>query len=370
METFKLGKLAPSKRDSVKFSDFVTNLPTAPLIDTAPNYAYPMFGNDVWGDCVCADEGHSQQVVSGLLTGTVVTPTMAQIETWYETQNPTWSPISGQEGNGMDIQTFLEYLVVQKIIFGFAEIDYTNPALLQAAIYIGLSVKVGVQLQAAQRGQQFIDGLWDHVPGSPTVGGHDICFVGYNATTKRYSIISWGKLLECTQAFVDNCVDEAWFPVRPAHLLFPGFRNFDFAGFSAAVSAITNNKINIPIPMQTYKHFTMGESTGGGHTFAELTPTLRTMLDNARDAAGVPFVITSGYRNAAENQAAGGVPISAHLTGQAADIACTDQTRWAIIQGALKAGFTRLEGCPQHVHMDIANDIAHPSPWFGISVNE
>jgi hypothetical protein len=249
MEEYKLGKLAPVNKVSIKFEDFLTTYLTKPIVDNAPIYNYPMFGNDIWGDCACADEGHSEQVVTGLLTDKMYTPTMLQIETWYQSQNPNWSPTSGDEGGGMSIQLFLEYLVAQKLVLGFASIDHRNTDLLQSAIYLGLSVKVGVQLQQVQQGQQFIDGLWDYVPGSPVIGGHDICFVGYNATTKRYQLVSWGKLIECTQAFVDNCVDEAWIPIRQEHVDHPSFWNhFDLQGFSDAVKTITGGKVIIPVP--------------------------------------------------------------------------------------------------------------------------
>lgn len=257
-QTFKTGKKDPVNKKSVSFGDFLTTLPTAPLVDFAPNYVYPMFGNDQWGDCVCADEGHSQQVVTGLLTGNEYVPTLQEIEIWYETQNPSWTPASGSEGNGMDMQTFLEYLTAQKKVLGFAKVDFHNVSLFQAAIYLGLSIKVGVQLQQAQM-DQFNEGKnWDYVTGSKNIGGHDICFLGYNATTKMYFLVTWGKLIQCTQAFVDNLVDEAWFPVRQEHVDHPGFRNsFDLAAFSQAVSEITGGKVVIPVTPAPVKERTL-----------------------------------------------------------------------------------------------------------------
>lgn len=249
--TFKLGKSDPKNNKSLCFEDFVTTVPSHPIADAAPNYTYGMMGNDKWGDCVCADEGHSQQVVSGILTGAQVIPTLDQIVEWYKTQNPSWNPTSGGEGNGMDMQTFCEYLTspAQKVLLGFAKVDFHNIQMFQAAIFLGLSIKVGVQLQQAQMGKQYDEGLWDYVPGSPNIGGHDICFVGYNDGTKRYQLITWGKLIECTQAFVDNLADEAWFPLRQWHVDHPTFWNhFDIAAFAQAVSAITGGKVNIPVP--------------------------------------------------------------------------------------------------------------------------
>ena len=45
-------------------------------------------------------------------------------------------------------------------------------------------------------------------------------------------------------------------------------------------------------------------------------------LEKAREIAGIPFKITSGYRTKTHNEEVGGVPNSSHLIGVAADIAC------------------------------------------------
>ena len=82
------------------------------------------------------------------------------------------------------------------------------------------------------------------------------------------------------------------------------------------------------------------------------------MLDKARDIAGVPFVITSGFRTEVENKAVGGVANSAHLKGMAADIAVTNQTRQKVLLGLLTCGVSVfIEDCPQHIHCDINSSI-------------
>lgn len=48
------------------------------------------------------------------------------------------------------------------------------------------------------------------------------------------------------------------------------------------------------------------------------------LLDPLRAAYGMPIRITSGYRCPELNKAVGGVPTSAHLTGDASDIASQD----------------------------------------------
>lgn len=372
---YKIGKRAPSPhRDAVNFSDFLLTMPTAPIVDAAPQFNYPMDLNDQIGDCVVAGFDHFRQIVSGLLTGTQVNFTQDQILAFYKTQNPNFVLGSATHGGGsmydggMNIQTFLEYLVNEKYILGFARVDWTNQPQFQAAIYIGLCLMAGVQLQNVQM-QQFDQGLpWDYVHGAAVDGGHCPPVAGYNGA--EVDMITWAKVQKCTPAFIANLMDECWFVLTQAHIDHPGFRNhFDLVGFAAAVKAITNGKIIIPT-MQTYKHFTMNESTGGGHTFAELNAMLRTMLDSARDSAGVSFSITSGMRTAAENAAAGGAKDSTHLLGEAADIACTDATRWAIVQGALAAGFKRIEVCPNHVHMDIGQAPAYVQNWLGVATTD
>jgi uncharacterized protein YcbK (DUF882 family) len=48
--------------------------------------------------------------------------------------------------------------------------------------------------------------------------------------------------------------------------------------------------------------------------------TLLAVLDAAREAAGGPIYVTSGYRCPAHNEAVGGAPQSYHVKGMAADV--------------------------------------------------
>lgn len=113
----------------------------------------------------------------------------------------------------------------------------------------------------------------------------------------------------------------------------------------------------------TVKHFKMEEfsdptapGTGGG-----MDESLIHMLDAAREIAKVPFVIESGYRTAAHNVTVGGKPQSAHLTGQAVDIKVPNaHARWNILVALLAAGFCRFEIKPHDIHVDVADDPAHP----------
>lgn len=105
----------------------------------------------------------------------------------------------------------------------------------------------------------------------------------------------------------------------------------------------------------TWEHFESREfdspdEPGSG---VRMDPTFMGKLDQAREIAGVPFVITSGLRSPAANQAAGGVSDSAHLRGLAADISTPDSRhRWRILFGLIRAGFTRIGIGVDFIHVD------------------
>ena len=245
---------ADHSRAHLKFCDFLTALPTAPLVDIAPNLSYPMDGNDVAGDCVVAGWDHFRQVVTQLLTGTGLNFTQDEIWAFYKTQNPNFDPTStstlygpgSSADNGMNIQAFLEYLQQNKYILGFARIDFKNPQELQAAIYIGLAIMTGVVLDQVQM-SQFNSGTWDYDSTSLVDGGHCIPLVGY--PNNGATCVTWAQLINLTEPFIVNQMDEAWFVLTQYHLDHPNFRdNFDVEGFAKAVSEITGGQLSVPTP--------------------------------------------------------------------------------------------------------------------------
>lgn len=77
------------------------------------------------------------------------------------------------------------------------------------------------------------------------------------------------------------------------------------------------------------------------------------MLDAARDQAGIPFLVNSGYRTLEHNAAVGGVPDSSHTRGWAADIAArTLDQKMRIVRAARAAGFNRFGIYDTFIHLD------------------
>ena len=76
-------------------------------------------------------------------------------------------------------------------------------------------------------------------------------------------------------------------------------------------------------------------------------------VDKARSEAGVPFVITSGYRCPDHNLRVGGKSDSSHPMGCACDIEAEDsRSRFLIIDGLIKAGFNRIGIGRKFIHAD------------------
>jgi uncharacterized protein YcbK (DUF882 family) len=89
------------------------------------------------------------------------------------------------------------------------------------------------------------------------------------------------------------------------------------------------------------------------------------MLDKARDIAGVPFVISSGYRCASHNAAVGGVPTSAHVKGLAVDIkAVGSRNRFKVVEALIVMGCNRIGIGKDFVHVDMDTDKDEQVMWL------
>jgi len=83
-------------------------------------------------------------------------------------------------------------------------------------------------------------------------------------------------------------------------------------------------------------------------------------LDLARSIAKVPFAVRSAVRCPTHNVSVGGIENSAHLTGNAVDIACTSSNkRFLIIESLIRVGFNRIGVYDTFIHVD--NDETKPA---------
>lgn len=106
--------------------------------------------------------------------------------------------------------------------------------------------------------------------------------------------------------------------------------------------------------MKTYKYFSQKEVDK-----YKLTPELFAILDEMRENANTPFIITSGLRTVEENQKIGGVSNSAHLKGLAVDLLCNNNIqRDKMLRGVYLSKIpVFLEIAKAHLHIDIDSSI-------------
>jgi len=98
----------------------------------------------------------------------------------------------------------------------------------------------------------------------------------------------------------------------------------------------------------------------------KVAPGFLISLDLAREIAGVPFVINSGYRCEAHNASVGGEADSAHVKACAADIVVeSGWHRWKIHEGLRLAGFVRIGHGKNFIHADLdPNKVQNVMWWY------
>lgn len=89
-----------------------------------------------------------------------------------------------------------------------------------------------------------------------------------------------------------------------------------------------------------------------------------TDLDEARDRAGIPFRINSGYRTKSHNSYVGGRVGSAHLKGLAADIGYSgSRERYLILSALMSVGFCRFGFSKTFIHVDSSESLDQEVMW-------
>tara|TARA_B100001564_G_C20665219_1_gene683439 strand:+ start:344 stop:703 length:360 start_codon:yes stop_codon:yes gene_type:complete len=114
-----------------------------------------------------------------------------------------------------------------------------------------------------------------------------------------------------------------------------------------------------------YRYFSESEfHCNGVNCFDKMNHDLLAKLDIARDMCGFPFKITSSWRSEEHNAKIGGVKSSAHLSGNAVDLACSNSTtRMYMIEALLTAGFNRIGVSNRFIHVDVDDELPQNVMW-------
>jgi uncharacterized protein YcbK (DUF882 family) len=87
------------------------------------------------------------------------------------------------------------------------------------------------------------------------------------------------------------------------------------------------------------------------------------VLDEAREFAGIPFIINSAYRSPDHPESIKN-PTSSHIKGLAVDIKATDSaTRFKIVEALVSVGFTRIGIADTFIHVDLDFDKTQNVIW-------
>ena len=221
-------------------------LPTPPatLDNSGKVNPWPMFGNDVLGDCTCAAAGHMVQLWT-TLTGNPVTPSQDQVTSMYYA-------ITGGADNGAQEVTVLKFWrkhpLDNQSVAAFVQLDLRNRSHIQVSASLFGGVYIGLALPAALDPKN--TAVWD-VPASGATGpwaptdGHAVNIVGYD--DQGLIAITWGRVQRMTWNFWDTYCDEAWALLSGAFLQHPP------AGFNAAalqhdLARVSGTAVPAPAP--------------------------------------------------------------------------------------------------------------------------
>lgn len=96
----------------------------------------------------------------------------------------------------------------------------------------------------------------------------------------------------------------------------------------------------------------------------DMDPAFLDLLDDVREAAGIPLVLNCAFRSKAWDLAKGRSGNSAHTRGKAVDIRCTTSTnRLKIVKAAILCGIKRIGIGKNFVHLDNDASLSQNVMW-------
>lgn len=253
----RLGRRPPKHADSLRLGHYLTGqVPPHPTAadDLGDVSTWEMGGNDQFGTCgptSVANQRH--QVVTYLAPGGAL-PTLDDVFDLYRRSgNPDFDPATGEDDNGVDMQTMLEALVAGGIggvkPLAFASVDHTNLDEVRAAVDLFGGLLLGVNLEVAQQAQTD-QGLWDF-RSSGEWGGHAILAGSYTSAARGrdIAVVTWTEIVGTTDAFEAHQLDEAWVVIWPEHLTSARFQaGIDLATLAADYQELTGQPFPAVVP--------------------------------------------------------------------------------------------------------------------------
>lgn len=221
----KLGKAAPVEdRRTLRFAAYLDRVAVlkAPAVGGAKHVvkAFPMLGNDEYGDCVFAGAQHEVQQFRARAGRPVFKPTTKATLAAYSAATG-FDPAHPETDRGAVVLDALNFRRSTGIeghkIGAFASIEPGNHENVRLGVHLFGAVGIGLGLPLAAQEQ---DGTW-HLGARSTGaqwvarswGGHYVPVIAYDGS--GLTCVTWGALKVMTWQFFDRYCDEAWAILSP-----------------------------------------------------------------------------------------------------------------------------------------------------------
>jgi hypothetical protein len=225
MNNYKLGK-NPAIKDlrTLRLTTIVPVLPPVPEVwdyDTNCNLSIPtpIFGNDVWGNCVLASRSHQTLRFEGFEQGNIIDIKDSDVlhEYWLE-QNANCLNLHPDGG-----LVLLDSLKAWRNkgwringnrydIHAFASINPLNTKEVKLGMYLFSGASIGLQLPLTVQEQLEHGETWDWMDKDgnqiDSWNGHCIYLCGFDSINDTFTFISWGKKFKMTRKFLETYCDE------------------------------------------------------------------------------------------------------------------------------------------------------------------
>lgn len=206
----KFGKM-PYRADprTLKLADYLNAnqlpVPPASLDLSADVPDWPMYGNDVYGDCTCAAAGHMIELWTAMVASEKVPSRQAVVNMYLKITSG--QDVGAQE---LDVLKYWRHVgLAHNKVFAFAAVGVTDHTNIMRSVsmfggcYVGFIVPPNL-IEDFNAGK-----TWDVQPGTPkTNDGHAVNIVGYDSQT--LTVITWGRTQKMTWRFWDAYGDESW----------------------------------------------------------------------------------------------------------------------------------------------------------------
>lgn len=260
---FRGGKLPPQpEKPRLRFAAFarVTSperLPAA--VNWLGQFDYPMYGNDQYGDCVFAGQGHEIIARTGFASPErQFYPTTDQVLAQYHAVTG-FDPGRPDTDQGAVLQDALNawrkagFAGTSHRILAFAEVDHRKPDEVLAAVDLFGALSVGVDFPDTAMDQFDAGQPWTVRPGARSLGGHAVHAGKLERRGDgglRVWVVTWGRVQEVSWEWWLTYVDEAWVTITEDWLSSAGSSpvGLNLQALAEQFQALTGTAVPLPDP--------------------------------------------------------------------------------------------------------------------------